>query len=128
MLHNKTPGALTVDFGYDVDGVPYAYTLALTFPAGAASGRAQVGVLLGGHSASTDSEATRRWDEPRKAYAVALADRFMITPAVPPLCIKAVVGPDLARYDLADGTICVARRDAAGECHPETLACGKLRD
>ena len=80
-----------------------------------------------GHSASTDTAAVRRLDEPRKAYSVALSDKFMLSPPVPGLCIKAVVGPDLDHIDLKDGTICVARRDADGNCHPETLACGHLK-
>ena len=127
VLHDATAGSLRVGFGYKVGGSPYAYDVALSFAPGAEQGRAVVTVHHDGHDASTDSEAVRRWDEPRKAYAVALADKFMIAPPVPSLCIKAVVGPDLARWDLADGTICVAQRDAAGACHPETLACGLLR-
>ncbi len=127
VLQNHTPGSLAVDFGYKVGGVAYGYSLALTFAPGAEQGRAAIAVHHDGRTASTDSEAVRRYDEPRKAYAVALSDRFMISPPVPALCIKAVVGPDLARYDLADGTICVAQRDAGGACHPETLACGLLR-
>ena len=127
VLHNRAPGSLAVDFGYKVGGVPYGYSLALTFAPGAEQGRAAVTVHRDGRTASTDSEAVRRFDEPRKAYAVALSDKFMISPPVPALCIKAVVGPDLARYDLADGTLCVAQRDADGTCHPETLACGVLR-
>ena len=127
VLQNRDPGSLAVDFGYKVGGVPYGYSLALTFAPGAEQGRASIAVHHDGRTASTDSEAVRRYDEPRKAYAVALSDKFMISPPVPALCIKAVVGPDLTRYDLADGTICVAQRDAGGACHPETLACGLLR-
>lgn len=127
VLHDRTPGALAVDFGYEVGGIRYGYSLVLTFPPGSEKGRALVSVHHDGHSASTDSAATRRFDEPRKAYSVALSEKFMISPPVPALCIKAVVGPDLSRYDLADGTICVAQRDASGACHPETLACGLLR-
>ena len=127
VLRNQAPGSLAVDFGYKVGGVPYGYSLALTFAPGAEQGRAVVTVHHDGRTASTDSAATRRFDEPRKAYSVALSTKFMISPPVPALCIKAVVGPDLARYDLADGTLCVAQRDADGTCHPETLACGVLR-
>ena len=126
-LRNHAPGSLAVDFGYKVGGVPYAYSLALTFAPGAEQGRVTVTVHRDGRTASTDSEASRRFDEPRHAYSVALSTRFMISPPVPALCIKAVLGPDLARYDLAEGTLCVAQRDADGTCHPETLACGLLR-
>lgn len=127
VLRNRAPGSLAFDFGYKVGDVAYGYSLALAFQAGAEQGRASVTVHHDGHEASTDSEATRRFDAPRQAYAVALADKFMISPPVPALCIKLVTGPDLARYDLADGTICVAQRGADGTCHPETLACGLLR-
>lgn len=127
VLRNRAPASLAVDFGYKVGGVPYEYSMTLAFQPGAEQGRASVMVHRDGHDASTDSDAVRRFDEPRKAYTVALADKFMITPPVPALCIKAVVGPDLARYDLADGTICVAQRGTDGTCHPETLACGLLR-
>ena len=127
VLPNRAPGSLAVEFGYKVGGVSYGYALALAFAPGAEQGRASVTVHHEGHTASTDSEETRRFDEPRKAYSVAVSDKFMISPPVPALCIKAVIGPDLARYDLADGTICVAQRDANGTCHPETLACGLLR-
>ncbi len=127
VLRNRAPGSLAVDFGYKVGGVPYGYSLALTFAPGREQGRAVVTVHRDGRTASTDSEATRRYDEPRKAYSVALSDKFMISPPVPALCIKAVVGPALARYDLADGTLCVAQRGADDTCHPETLACGVLR-
>lgn len=127
VLRNRAPGSLAIDFGYAVGGVPYAYTLSLSFPAGAAAGRALLSVHRGGSSASTDSQAFRRWDEPRAAYAVALSDKFMTVPPMPGLCLKAVLGPALTRYDLADGTLCVAQRDGGGACHPETLACGLLR-
>lgn len=127
MLRNKAPGALDVDFAYVVGGTSYDYALALSFAPGATQGKATVRVLRGENAASTESDAVRRWDEPRHAYAVALADKFTISPPVPSLCIKAVVGPDLARFDLADGTICVAQRGTDGSCHPETLACGLLR-
>ena len=73
----------------------------------------------------------RRFDEPRHAYAVALSGSFGAPsrggPVVPALCIKAVIGPSKADYDLTGASICVAQRDAAGECHPETLACGLIR-
>lgn len=127
VLRNRAPGALAVDFGYKVGDIAYGYSLTLAFQPGAEQGRATVTVHHDGHTASTDSEATRRFDAPRQAYAVALADKFMISPPVPALCIKLTTGPDLARYDLADGTICVAQRGADGSCHPETLACGLLR-
>ena len=123
----RSKAGVGVDFGYKVGGTLYAYSLALAFPAGAEQGRATLVVRHDGRDASTETEAVRRWDEPRKAYAVALADKFMISPPVPSLCIKAVIGPSLERYDLADGTLCVAQRDASGTCHPETLACGLLR-
>ena len=126
-LKNTGPSALKVDFGYEVGGTPYGYSLALAFAPGASEGRATVTVHRDGHDASTEGAAARRWDEPRKGYAVALSDKFMISPPVPALCIKAVLGPDLARYDLDDATLCVAQRDGGGACHPETLACGLLR-
>ena len=78
-------------------------------------------------SASVESVAVRRWDEPRKAYSVALQNRFDLEPSVPALCIKAVIGPDEASYDLKNGSLCIAERDGNGTCHPETLACGLIR-
>ena len=127
VLENQSPRDLAVNFGYKVGGIPYSYSVALSFPDKGNAGKATVTVRHATRDASVESPALRRWDEPRKAYEVALADRFEIEPAVPALCIKAVIGPDPANYDLKDASICIAQRDAAGTCHPETLACGLIR-
>jgi hypothetical protein len=125
-LENKSPQGLTVDVGYMVGGIAYSYSLALHFD-GSDTGRATVTARHATREASVDTKAIRRWDEPRRAFAVALQDRFDIEPAVPALCIKTVIGPQSAPFDLRDASLCVAQMDANGACHPETLACGTLR-
>ncbi len=127
VLANQSPSDLAVNFGYRVADISYSYSLALAFPKGAEQGEAKLIARHGTRSATVDLPVTRRWDEPRHAYAVALADRFAIDPAVPALCVKAVIGPNLATYDLKDATLCIAQRDNGGGCHPETLACGAIR-
>lgn len=126
-LTNQSASTLAVNFGYKVGNIPYSYSLALTFPDGSTSGHATMTVRHANRDASVEASTVRRWDEPRKAYIVALQDRFDIEPAVPALCVKAVIGPQASSYDLRDASICVAQRDAGGNCHPETLACGLIR-
>ena len=127
VLENESTSDLAVNFGYKVGTTAYSYSLALSFPGGDEHGKAKVIARHAAHSASVEATAIRRWDEPRKAYAVALIDDFGSPPGVPSLCIKAVVGPSQARFDLKDGSICIAQRDRTGQCHPETLACGLIR-
>jgi hypothetical protein len=127
VLENQSAGDLAVNFGYKVGGISYSYSLALAFPGDGAQGTATLVARHATRSANLDVPVTRRWDEPRKAYQVALAGRFDIEPAVPALCVKAVVGPSLKGFDTKDASLCVAQRDVKGECHPETLACGLIR-
>lgn len=127
VLENDSPDKLAVDFGYRVAGISYSYSLSLDFPPDADQGKAKVVARHSSREGSVETSATRFWDAPRQAYAVALQDTFDIDPAVPSLCIKAVIGPERARYDLAHASICVAQRDGKGNCHPETLACGLIR-
>lgn len=118
---------LDIDFGYRVGGISYSYSLALAFPPDADEGKA---TLTARHSNRVDTKeapTTRLWDAPRDAYSVALQKTFDIDPAVPSLCIKAVIGPSKTRYDLGAASLCVAQRDGKGFCHPETLACGLIR-
>jgi len=93
VLENQANGDLAVNFGYKVGGIPYSYSLALSFPAKAESGHATMTVRHATRTASTEADALRRWDEPRKAYVVALQSTFNVEPAVPALCVKAVIGP-----------------------------------
>ncbi len=127
VLANQSASDLAINFGYRVADISYSYSLALAFPKGAERGEAKLTARHDTRSATVTVPVTRRWDEPRHAYAVALADRFAIDPAVPALCVKAVIGPSLATYDLKDATLCIAQRDTGGGCHPETLACGAIR-
>lgn len=118
---------LAVDFGYRVAGTSYSYTLALRFPPQGDDGTATVTARHAGKTATATTPALRLWDAPRDAYSVALEDKFAMDPAVPALCIKAVIGPSKTGYDLSRASLCVAQRDGAGVCHPETLACGQIR-
>lgn len=127
ILENQSAGDLAVNFGYEVAGVPYSYSLALVLPAKSERGRATLTVRHSTRSASIEADVVRRWDEPRKAYAIALQDDFHTEPSVPSLCLKAVLGPSNTRYDLRAGSLCIAQRDGYGLCHPETLACGQIR-
>lgn len=127
VLENRASPDLAVDFGYKVGTIPYSYQLRLSFPDKGDAGRATVTVRHATRDASAETNVVRRWDEPRKSYAVALQEKFDIQPAVPSLCIKAVIGPQTAGYDLKDASLCVAQRDVTGSCHPETLACGLIR-
>ena len=127
VLESQSSTDLAVNFGYKVGGIPWSYSLVLEFKRDADKGRAILTVRHSNRSASSESETVRRWDVPRKAFAVALADTFDIEPKAPALCLKAVIGPNKTRYDLSDGSICIAQRDASGQCHPETLACGIIR-
>ena len=127
VLENQSTDDLVVNFGYRVADISYSYSLALAFPDGGEQGQAKLVARHDARGATLDVPVVRRWDEPRHAYAVALADRFAIDPAVPALCVKAVIGPNLATYDLKDATLCIAQRDVGGGCHPETLACGAIR-
>jgi hypothetical protein len=127
VLENQSTSDLAVNFGYKVGGIPYSYSLELAFPPGATAGRAKVTARHATRSATIDAPANRAWDEPRKAYAVALEDKFDIDPAVPALCIKAVIGPRDVGYELSGASLCIAQRDNRGTCHPETLACGLIR-
>ena len=127
VLENQSTGDLAVNFGYRVADISYSYSLALAFPNGSEQGQAKLIARHDTRSATLDVPVVRRWDEPRHAYEVALADRFAIDPAVPALCLKAVIGPSLATYDLKDASLCIAQRDSGGGCHPETLACGAIR-
>ena len=127
VLDNQSTTDLAVNFGYNVGHIPYSYSLALAFPPSSDTGHATLTVRHATRSASVETDVSRRWDEPRKAYAVALTGTFAIDPAVPSLCIKAVIGPSQKNYDLKEASLCVAQRDTAGTCHPETLACGRIR-
>ena len=131
VLESQSSRDLALNFGYRVAGVAHAYSLVLDFPRDAEEGHATLVARIGRRSLTCESGAVRHFDEPRHAYAVALAGSFKGFPregaAVPALCVKAVIGASKADYDLADASICVAQRDAAGECHPETLACGLIR-
>ena len=126
-LENQSTTDLAVNFGYKVGDTPYSYSLVLRFPQGANDGQATLTVRHATRSASLDAAAVRRWDEPRKAFSVALTDTFAVQPAVPALCLKAVIGPRQAGYDLKDASLCIAQRDGSGACHLETLACGLIR-
>lgn len=127
VLENQSASDLAVNFGYKVGGIPYSYSLELSFPEKADQGRAKVTARHANRGGSVEAATTRSWDAPRKAYAVALQDKFDIDPAVPALCIKAVIGPTDTRYDLKGASLCIAQRDVKGTCHPETLACGLIR-
>ena len=128
ILENQSAaGGLTVDFGYKVAGISYSYSLALDFPPGRDAGHAVTTVRHATRGATVESAAVRRWDAPRKAYSVALTDGFDAEAKAPALCIKAVIGPSKTGYDLKDASLCVAQRDATGQCHPATLACGLIR-
>lgn len=127
VLENQSTSDLAVNFGYRVGNVPYSYSLVLAFAPKGTDGHATVIARHATRSASIETATARRWDEPRKSYAVALQEKFDIQPSVPSLCIKAVIGPDQSNYDLKDGSVCVAQRDGHGGCHPETLACGLIR-
>ena len=118
---------LAVAFGYRVAGTSYSYTLTLHFSTDAEAGTATVTARHADANASSETPALRLWDAPRNAYAVALQDKFDMSPGVPALCLKALIGPEKTRYDLKDASICVAQRDGGGNCHPETLACGQIR-
>ena len=126
ILENQSSSDFAINFGYKVGGIPYSYSLVLDFPRDADDGQAVVTVRHSNRSASSKSATARRWDEPRKAFAVALTDAFEIDPKAPALCLKAVIGPSKTSYDLKNGSLCVAQRDSSGQCHPETLACGLL--
>lgn len=127
VLTNQSETDLAVSFGYQVGTIPYSYAILLHFPDKSNEGHATVTARHGAREASVEASVTRRWDAPRQANAVAVQDQFDIEPAVPALCIKAVIGPKTEGYDLRDGSICVAQRDAGGNCHPETIACGLIR-
>ena len=127
VLANQSASDLAVNFGYKVGGIPYSYSMELAFPPKSDSGEAKVTVRHATRNATVATPATRRWDAPRKAYSVALEDKFDIDPAVPALCIKAVIGPSETNYDLKGASLCIAQRDIKGICHPETLACGTIR-
>ena len=127
VLANQSTSDLAVNFGYKVGGIPYSYSLELAFPPKSDAGEAKVTVRHATRNATVETAAIRRWDEPRQAYAVALQDRFDVEPAVPALCIKAVIGPSQTGYDLKGASLCIAQRDVRGTCHPETLACGLIR-
>ena len=127
VLENTSADGLAVDFGYRVGGISYSYSLALSFPPDADQGKATVVARHANRTSTVEAATTRLWDAPRDAYAVALQDKFDIDPAVPALCIKALIGPSRKRYDLAHASLCVAQRDGTGHCHPETLACGQIR-
>ena len=118
---------LAVGFGYRVAGTSYAYSLSLRFPPQGDAGTATVTARHAGKTATATTPALRLWDAPADAYAVALEDKFDMDPAVPSLCIKAVIGPSTTGYDLSHASLCVAQRDGTGVCHAETLACGQIR-
>jgi hypothetical protein len=127
VLENQAVGSLAFNFGYKVGNTPYSYSVALNFPGQGETGKATVTVRHGTRDASVETNVVRRWDEPRQAYSIALQDKFDVEPAVPSLCIKAVIGPNTANYDLNSASVCIAQRDVSGNCHPETLACGLIR-
>ena len=127
VLENESTSDLAVNFGYRVADISYSYSLDLAFPDRGEQGHAKLIARHATRSATLDVPVTRRWDAPRGAYQVAVQDRFDIEPPVPALCLKAVIGPSLATYDLKAASICIAQRDSKGDCHPETLACGQIR-
>jgi hypothetical protein len=70
----------------------------------------------------------RHFSDSRKAYLIAVShDLSKMTPAVPSLCVRAVLGPSKTRFDLSDASLCVMQRDQDGRGHPATLACGVIR-
>ena len=131
VLESQSSRDLALNFGYRAGGVAHAYSLVLDFPRDAEEGQATLIARIAGRSLTSESAAVRRFDGPRHSYAVAMSGSFGDAsregPVAPALCIKAVIGPSKADYDLADASICVAQRDPAGECRPETLACGLIR-
>ena len=127
ILSNQSASDVAVNFGYKVGGIPYSYSLSLAFPPKAEAGNATLTARHGGRDASVDTPAIRRWDAPRKAFSTALEARVDPRPAVPALCIKTVLGPSDTSFELEGASICIAQRDATGACHPETLACGLIR-
>ena len=127
VLANTSQQDLAIAFGYKVAGTSYSYALTLRFPTDGDQGTATLTARHAGKSARVETPAVRFWDAPRDAYAVATQSAFDIDPAVPTLCLKAVIGPGRTSYDLSHASLCVAQRDGTGACHPETLACGQVR-
>lgn len=122
------PGLLDVSFGYKVGNTAYAYHLALAFPADADKGTMDLAPAGGKSPAAATFPVERRFSDSRKAYLIAVSrDLGAMTPAVPSLCVRAVVGPSKASFDLGDASLCVMQRDQDGRCHPTTLACGLIR-
>jgi hypothetical protein len=120
------PGLLDVTFGYKVGSKAYAYHLALAFAPDADKGTMDLETPQGKTADAFPIE--RRFSETRKAYLIAVSrDLGAMVPAVPSLCVRAVVGPSKTSFDLGDASLCVMQRDQDGRCHPTTLACGLLR-
>ena len=123
------PGHIRVDFGYaPAGGNAYAYRLDLAFAPDADRGTMGLGAR-GGHARDPQPiPVERRWSESRNAYLVAVSrDLGALTPPIPSLCIRAVLGPSRTQIDLGAASLCAMQRDPTGRCHPSTLACGLLR-
>jgi hypothetical protein len=122
------PGLLDLSFGYKVGSTAYAYHLSLAFPADADKGTMDLAPPTGKTADAAAFPVERRFSESRKAYLIAVSrDLGAMVPAVPSLCVRAVVGPSKAGFDLSDASLCVMQRDQDGRCHPTTLACGLIR-
>ena len=122
------PKSLAVDFGYKVGKTAYAYHLAFAFAPDADMGTMELAPTNGKAADLNPFPVERHFSESRKAYLIAVShDLGTMTPAVPSLCVRAVVGPSKTSFDLRDASLCVMQRDQDGRCHPTTLACGLIR-
>ncbi|WP_158809513.1 hypothetical protein [Beijerinckia sp. L45] len=122
------PGLLDVAFGYKVGSTAYAYHLALAFAPDADKGSMTLATPQSQPVDAVTFPVERHFSESRKAYLIAVSrDLGTMTPAVPSLCVRAVVGPSKTGFDLTDASLCVMQRDQDGRCHPTTLACGLIR-
>jgi hypothetical protein len=122
------PGLLDLTFGYKVGATAYAYHLALAFAPESDKGTLDLAPSSGKIDDGASVPVERRFSESRKAYLVAVSrDLGKLAPAVPSLCVRAVVGPSKTSFDLSEASLCVMQRDQDGRCHPSTLACGLIR-
>ena len=124
---SRDPGRMVVDFGYRTGAGAFVYRLGLAFAGEAETGTMDLGVPRGATDSLDQFPAERRWSGSRGAYLVAVSHALARRPAVPSLCVRAVIGPTKAGFDLHDASLCVMQRDGDGRCHPTTLACGLIR-